>query len=215
MPTPKPVFEEPDINSDFRRRLKRQFITAAQAAAHSPSAVPWSWRVLLPAATVAILLVVVIPLWSHPNTGPKDDLSRLDTTLAQVQISLRADIALAQESSPAEIQAREVDETLTAYINQVSHIIILLERLIERLESTGHDANEAHTQLLQAKAQLAEAEAKAQQPVDCLQSAISDTPESPASAHEQCQIPLAEAQDSLGQVVGTLRTSVTSAKEAL
>lgn len=171
-----------EIDPDFKHHLKRDFIATAQRATQKSMR---PWRALLPVAGVlALFLVVTVPLLNKPASQSNDEFSQLESTLVRLENALRADVAQAQEAD---------EEQLTAYVNQLSHIVLLLERLIERLELAGKDANVAKAQLAEAKSKLTEAEAKAKHP----------------------ETPVSETKENLGDVAGILRTSVTSAKQAL
>ena len=180
-----------EIDSSFKQRLKHRFIAAAQRTGQARA---WRLRALIPAGVVTSLLIIIaVPLLNRPAPQTDAEFSQLESALVQFENTLRADVAQAQETSPAPENASTDEDQLTAYINQLSHIVLLLERLIERLETAGKDTNLAKTQFIEAKSKLAEAESRAKHP---------DTS-------------ITETKENLGDVAGILRTSVTSAKQAL
>jgi len=175
MNTPKNIFDDPSLNPAFKEDLKKQFITTAQ----SPR------KKLFPAAlSLALFAILILPLLLNTLASDHRDhanLNQLEKTLSRLESQFQADSALAD--------TLEVDQRLTAYINQLNHIVDLLEQLITKLETTGHDTSAVAIQLDQAKQKLSEAQNQTTQPK--------------------------QARDSLGNAVGHLRTSVTRAKEAL
>jgi len=150
------------------------------------------------------IAAVVFALHTHLAAAP---------ARAQSASPIIASPSSTPDTHPAEIHAQQIDQRFTAYIAQLNHVIALLEKLITRLEAAGHDASKAEIQLQAAKQQLAAAEAKAKQPVDCLTAIAEETTESAAPAN--CHEPIEQARDSLSDVVGTLRTSVNQAKDSL
>lgn len=200
----------PDVDLDpaFKQALRGRVL--ATVLRPQRAAVPLL-RIWLPAAA-AVLLVVAASLF-RPTNGLVADLAGVENALAAIE-ETNGDLFVATAEAPqsAAAQAQHMNERISDYVAQLAKIIALLEQLIVRLEAAGKDTAAAEAQLAAAKQELVAAQARAEQPVRCLAELGEMIVPDQATP---CEEPMAQTRDSLGNVVGLLRTSVSSAKQAL
>lgn len=211
---PNRLLPDADIDPAFRARLRNRVLVAHQNASRQTSL--FDWRILVPATGVALVLLLLgVSPSLAPTQEPLADFTRVEQVLAAVDEELAGEQSLMVAAASAEEvmdQAHVLEGRLATYIAKLSNIISLLEQLIVRLETAGHDASVAQQRLTEAKQRLAAAESLAALPVQCLEAlAITDDEVDVA----RCDVPLEETRQELGSVVGLLRTSVSSAKSAL